>query len=116
FDGASNRLLQLLRIEPVHDVEHAATSRDLEAIVEESRRSGDLPPRLSTVLDRVLDFSDRTARSAMVPRPQVATVRADEPLEDLLRRMARGHSRYPVVGDTVDDVVGVVHLRDLLAL
>ena len=42
FDAASNLLLKALRIEPVHDVEHAATPRDLEAIIDESRDSGDL--------------------------------------------------------------------------
>jgi len=116
FDAASNRLLRMLRIEPVHDVEHTATPRDLEAIIEESRDSGSLPVDLSWLLDRVLDFSDRTVRAAMVPRPRVATVAADQPVEGLLQRMATGHSRYPVIGESVDDVVGVVHLRDVLAL
>lgn len=116
FDAASNVLLRAVRIEPVHDVEHAATPRDLEAIIDESRESGDLPSDLSTLLDRVLDFADRTARAAMIPRPRVATVPADEPVYELVRRMAKGHSRYPVVGDSVDDVVGVVYLRDVLAL
>ncbi len=116
FDAASNLLLRLLRIEPVHDVEHSATSRDLESIIGESRESGELPADLSTLLDRVLDFADNTAREAMIPRPRVATVVATEPLEALVLRMAHGHSRYPVTGDSVDDVVGVVHLRDVLAL
>ena len=116
FDAASNTLLRALRIEPVHDVEHAANPRDLEAIIGESRDSGDLTPDLSTLLDRVLGFADRQARTAMVPRPQVATVRDDEPLAQLATRLATGPSRYPVVHDTVDDVVGVLHLRDLLDL
>ncbi len=116
FDAASNVLLRAVRIEPVHDVEHAATSRDLEAIIDESREQGELPARLSTLLDRVLDFADRTAEEAMIPRPRVDTVRADLPLPELLARMGRGHSRYPVTGASVDDVVGVVFLRDVLAL
>lgn len=116
FDAASNLLLRAVRIEPVHDVEHAATPRDLEAIIDESRASGDLPTELSTLLDRVLDFADRPARAAMIPRPRVATAPADEPLSELVGRMASGHSRYPVVGHGVDDVVGVICLRDVLAL
>ncbi|MCO1659134.1 hemolysin family protein [Pseudonocardia humida] len=116
FDAASNLLLKAVRIEPVHDVEHAATPRDLEAIIDESREQGELPVGLSTLLDRVLDFTDRTAREAMIPRPRVGTVAADVPLPDLVAQMARGHSRYPVTGDGVDDVIGVVHLRAVLAL
>ena len=79
FDQASNLLLKALRIEPVHDVEHAATPRDLEAIIDESRDRGDLPPDLSVLLDRVLDFTDATARAAMIPRPRVATCRPSRP-------------------------------------
>ena len=116
FDAASNALLRVLRIEPVHDVEQSATARDLEAIIDESRDSGELPDDLSLLLDRVLDFADNTAREAMVPRPRVATVPADQPLEELVAQMAHGHSRYPVTGEGVDDVIGIVYLRDVLAL
>jgi len=116
FDQASNLLLKALRIEPVHDVEHAATPRDLEAIIDESRDSGDLPPDLSTLLDRVLDFTEATARAAMIHRPHVATVSADDSVAHLVELMGSGHSRYPVVQDDVDDVIGVICLRDVLAL
>jgi CBS domain containing-hemolysin-like protein len=116
FDAASNLLLRALRIEPVHDVEHSATPRDLEAIIDESRDSGDLDEELSTLLDRVLDFTDTTARSAMIPRPRVTTVPADATVAELVELMASGHSRLPVLGDGADDVVGVICLRDVLAL
>ncbi len=116
FDAASNLLLRALRIEPVHDVEHSATPRDLEAIIDSSRDSGDLDAELSTLLDRVLDFADTTARSAMIARPQVATVPVEATVADVVRIMESGHSRLPVVGDGADDVVGVICLRDVLAL
>ncbi len=116
FDAASNLLLRALRIEPVHDVEHSATPRDLEAIIDESREHGDLDEELSTLLDRVLDFTGRTARAAMIPRPRVTSVSADATLADLVGIMASGHSRLPVLGSGADDVVGVICLRDVLAL
>jgi CBS domain containing-hemolysin-like protein len=116
FDQASNLLLKAVRIEPVHDVEHSATPRDLEHIVAESRDSGDLPAELSTLLDRVLDLHEQTAEHAMIPRPMVATVAEDLPVADAMALMGAGHSRYPVVGDTIDDIVGVVDLRDVLRL
>lgn len=116
FDGASNALLRAVGIQPVHDVDQTATPGDLRAVIQASRTSGDLPPQLSTLLDRVVDFTDRPARAAMIPRPQVATAPADQTLDQLVARMACGHSRYPVVGEGVDDVVGVVHLRDILGI
>jgi CBS domain containing-hemolysin-like protein len=116
FDQASNLLLRTLRIKPVHDVEHAATPRDLEAIIDESRDSGNLPRELSTLLDRVLDFHEHTARAAMIPRPRVASVAVDTTIAQLVELMASRHSRMPVLGGTADDVVGVICLRDVLAL
>ncbi|ASR36386.1 hypothetical protein BAY61_16775 [Prauserella marina] len=116
FDHASNLLLKLVRIEPVHDVEHAATPRDLEHIVAESRDSGDLSGEMSTLLDRVLDLHDRSAEHAMIPRPKVATVSGARPVSDVVELMATGHSRYPVLGDGIDDVRGIVCLRDVLTL
>ncbi|NMN94988.1 hemolysin family protein [Antrihabitans stalactiti] len=115
FDQASNQLLRVLRIEPVHDVEHSANPRDLAHILAESRQTGELPADLSVLLDRILDFPTRTAEHAMIPRPRVDTVRVDEPVDAVLARMGAGHTRYPVVGDSIDDLRGVVHLRDLLA-
>ncbi|NHC45239.1 hemolysin family protein [Motilibacter aurantiacus] len=115
FDQASILFLRALRIEPVHDVEHAATARDLEHIVEESRESGDLPAELSMLLDRILDFPNRPVAHAMIPRPQVDTVETTATVGELRRLMASGHSRYPVLEAEREEVVGVVHLADVLS-
>jgi CBS domain containing-hemolysin-like protein len=114
FDQSSNLLLRALRIEPVHDVEHSAGPRDLEHIVAASRDAGELPRDLSALLDRTLDFPTRTAEHAMIPRSRVDGVSADETAEGVLSKMATGHTRYPVFGEDVDDLLGVVHMLDLL--
>jgi len=114
FDTSSNLLLRALRIEPVQDVEHSATARDLEHIVAESRETGELPVELSTLLDRILDFPTRTAEHAMIPRAHVDVVVADEPIATVWAKMATGHTRYPVIGNSPDDLHGVIHLHDLL--
>lgn len=116
FDQAAALVLRAVRIEPVEDVHHAATPRDLERIVEQSRESGTLPAELSTLLDRTLDFHDRTAGHAMIPRPQVNTVEVDAPVSRVVDLMADGHSRFPVLGHGVDDILGVICLRDILTL
>lgn len=114
FDQSSNALLRALRIEPVHDVDSAATARDLEHIVEQSRDSGDLTPELAVVLDRILDFPRRDAEHAMIPRSRVDTVADTDDLALVRTLMAVGHSRYPVLSADRGDVVGVVHLADVL--
>lgn len=113
FDQSSNLLLKALRIEPVHDVEHSATARDLEHIVAESRESGDLPHELSMVLDRILDFPRQDVEHAMIPRSRVGAVEIHDTVEHVRTEMASGHSRYPVLDD--ERVAGVIHLDDVLA-
>jgi CBS domain containing-hemolysin-like protein len=113
FDHASNALLRALRIEPVHDVEHSATARDLEHIVADSRESGDLPEELSVLLDRILDFPERDVEHAMIPRAHVDVVRPDDTIAHVRSLMGDGHSRYPVIDDD-DAIVGVVHLQDVM--
>lgn len=125
FDAASNALLKLLRIEAVHDVEHSATPRDLTAIIEDSRESGDLSPDVAALLDRAVAFEERSARAAMIPRARVAWVHEDDTLASLVAGLAadptRQHSRYPVLGTLGDGVgepspVGLLSLRDLLSV
>ncbi|MCK6211503.1 hemolysin family protein [Georgenia sp. EYE_87] len=115
FDQASNLLLRALRMEPVHDVEHSATARDLEHIVEESRETGDLSVELSMMLDRILDFPRRTVEHAMIPRSRVDTVEDVDTVGHVRTLMTSGHSRYPVLAENTQDVVGVVHLADVLS-
>lgn len=114
FDKSSNLLLRALRIEPVHDVEHSASVRDLEHIVAESRDAGELPADLSVLLDRVLDFPTRTAEHAMIPRPAVDHLDGATPASEVIAAMSTGHTRYPVIDQTGDEVGGIVHLHDVL--
>ena len=114
FDASSNFLLRLVRIEPVHDVEHSASARDLEHIVEESRESGQIPDELSALLDRILDFPTQTVQHAMVPRTQADVLTYSAKIGDVRILMSTGHSRYPVLAANGEDVLGVVHLVDLL--
>ncbi|MBF8192126.1 HlyC/CorC family transporter [Nonomuraea sp. K274] len=115
FDSAATGLLRRVGIEPVEEVEHGATPEELSRIIEESTRAGELPPRLSDLLERALEFGDRTAEEIMVPRPRVVVLRDSQPISDLLEVMRDcGHSRYPVLGED-GDVTGVTGVRELLS-
>ncbi|GAA0953194.1 hemolysin family protein [Nonomuraea longicatena] len=115
FDSTATALLRRLGIEPVEEVEHGATPEELSRIIAESTQAGELPPRLSELLERALEFGDRNAEEIMVPRPRVIVLRADRPVSELIDTMREyGHSRYPVLG-TDGDVVGVTGVRELLA-
>lgn len=115
FDKAAELFLRVLGIEPVHDVEHAATARDLTHLVGASRESGALPDELSDMLDRVLDFPERDVEHAMIPRSRVDVVEREDTVAEVRGLMATAHTRYPVL-DEDDRILGVVELADVLRL
>ncbi|MGC2941014.1 MULTISPECIES: hemolysin family protein [unclassified Brevibacterium] len=114
FDKASNALLRILGIEPVHDVDHSATRRDLKHIVADSRDGGEIADDDSLILDRILDFPQQTVAHATVPRSRVDVIGVDMSLSEVRDRMAAGHSRYPVL-EADDQVLGTIDLIDVLA-
>ena len=69
------------------------------------------------IIDRTLRFSDMRARDIMIPRSQAVFIRAEErPQEFLPQIVASQHSRFPVIGDDLDDIKGILHAKDLLPL
>ncbi|GGQ44887.1 CBS domain containing-hemolysin-like protein [Actinomadura coerulea] len=115
FDVSANRLVRAVGIEPVEELRHGATLEELGHMIGESGEQ--LQAGHADLLERALAFSERDAEEVMVPRVDVVTVpaaaRAAE-LGDVIA--ASGHTRYPVLGEGVDDVVGVVGLKELVAL
>ncbi|RBJ02548.1 HlyC/CorC family transporter [Micromonospora provocatoris] len=117
FDRAAVRLLRRVGIEPIEELPSGATPQDLEQIIAESREEGHLDAEMSDLLDRGLDFRELTAGEAMVPRVDVHTVRADEPVSRIVELLDTGHSRFPVRGaEGVDDLIGVVGIADVLGV
>ncbi|MFF0317044.1 hemolysin family protein [Micromonospora sp. NPDC005252] len=117
FDRASIRLLRRVGIEPIEELPSGATPADLEQIIAESREEGSLDAEMSTLLDRGLDFRELTAGEAMVPRVDVHTVRAQEPVSRVVELLDTGHSRFPVRGaEGVDDLIGIVGIAEVLGV
>lgn len=116
FDTASNRLLRSVGIEPVEELSQGATPADLQRIITESREGGHLDPDLSFLLKGGLDFRRLTAEQVMTPRVDVHTIAASEPASRVVELLDTGHSRFPVLGEGVDDVLGVVGIAEVLTL
>ncbi|HEY7487818.1 MAG TPA: hemolysin family protein [Streptosporangiaceae bacterium] len=115
FDGAANKVLRAVGVEPVEELHHGATLEELSDIIGESRRSGHLPADLSGLLEHALTFGEHTAGEVMVPRPGVVTVDAGMTVDELLGVIRKtGHTSYPMLGPAVDEIVGVVGVRELV--
>ena len=86
-----------------------------EEVREIVSRHPDLPPKQRAVLDGAFEVADRTLGSVMIPRTSVLSLDADDLAPAAAETLIRGgHSRAPVHQGSLDDVAGVVHLRDLL--
>jgi putative hemolysin len=93
----------------------AVTGTEVELIVNEGEMTGALDHEQSEIIRNVLEFGDVTARDVMVPRTQTISFEISVPVEEILRQVAdAAHSRYPVHREAVDNVVGVLHAKDLL--
>ncbi len=90
------------------------TIEELRRVVEDNR---DLRPYSREILSDVFRASERTLGDVLRPRPDVEFLQADQSVEEVEERVrTSSHSRYPVITDTVDDVVGFVHIRDMLTI
>ncbi|MEV0594505.1 hemolysin family protein [Nonomuraea cavernae] len=117
FDTTANRLLRAVGIEPVEELHHGATLEELSHIIGESEAHGRLPGSQADVLERALAFSEHTAEEVMVPRVEVITIRGTATVVELDELIAtHGHTHYPVLSGTLDEVIGLVSLRDVAAV
>jgi len=115
FDGAANRLLRLVGVEPVEELRGAVSTEELDLIVDSSAESGHLSQGQAALLERAIDFGELEASDAMVPWNRVVTIDAHATAADLRDLMASTHSRFPVV-DVEGHVTGIVHAKDLLGV
>jgi CBS domain containing-hemolysin-like protein len=115
FTGLTNLALRLLRIEPGGEHESAITAEELELLVQTSHRAGALEDTERDLLSNVFDFADLSVYQVMIQRRDMVGVPIDISLDDLLEIGERSpHSRFPVYEETLDNVVGVIHIKDLL--
>ncbi|WP_062229400.1 hemolysin family protein [Aureimonas frigidaquae] len=95
--------------------DQTVTEEEVKAMIAEGTQSGVFEPKEREMIEGVLRIADRTARSVMVPRPDVFWVSIQDPFESVLDEIhSSGHSRIPVAGDNPDDIIGVVQAKDLL--
>ena len=112
LNGSANWLLRRVGVEPREELSGSRSASELAALVRRSAEQGTLDESTATLLTNSLDFSTLTAVDVMTDRLRLATVRRDDTAADVLRAArATGHSRFPVIGESSDDIVGVVPLR-----
>ena len=115
LNGVSNGAVRLIGLEPKEELASAHTPEELAAVLAQSRREGTIEGSQADLLRGALDLAERPVRDVMVPRDQIVAVTLRTPMAEVERLVnERGHSRIPVIGRDLDDIVGFVHVKDLL--
>lgn len=116
LNGIGNGLLRLFGIHrKAGGAEGLTTAQDLAYIVRESQAGGLLRSDAARVVQELLEFGDLTVREVMVPRVRVVGISLGASIEDIRRTLrAAPHTRYPVYEGTIDKIIGILHVKDLL--
>jgi CBS domain containing-hemolysin-like protein len=116
-NGSANALLRLFGVEPLDELSHVRTLPELAVLFQASAAQGTIAGSASVLVRRSIRFGEKSAADALVPRVDVVAVGEEATAADLVRISAEtGHSRLPVYGRDLDDIVGVVHVRSVHAV
>ena len=88
---------------------------EIEELIEEHQEEEPIDPHERRLLRNILNLHELSASSVMVPRADIFALADDTPFAEITKRMVeQGHSRVPVYHDSLDDVIGMLHIKDLL--
>ena len=117
LNSTANALLRVIGIEPKEELSSARTAEELRSLLRRSASQGSLDRDTATLLARTLAFSDHTASDVMTPRPRLASIDRSATAEAVVHLARRtGYSRFPVIDDDIDDVVGLVHIKQAVGV
>ncbi len=117
LNGSANALLHRMGIEPQEELSSARSAAELASLVQHSAESGTLAVGTADLLTRSITMEGLTAEDVMTDRGRMTSLMEEDTAEDVIEAArTSGHSRFPIIGSTSDDVVGLVNLRGAIAV
>ena len=112
----SNMVLRLFGVTAQHGTD-AHTSDELRMLLDQSKQSGEIQDSEHELIENVFQFNDRMVKQIMVPRTKLSALDVHAPAEEILDVIfAEGFSRMPVYEGNIDNIVGVLNVKDLLPI
>jgi putative hemolysin len=113
---SSDGILRLLGLEPPGEERGVHSEAELKMLLSRSTQEGEIEQQEQEMLYKVFDFADKEVSAVMVPRPQVVALSVDLPPEECLAAVIDSpYTRYPVYRESLDTIVGILHVRDLFS-
>ncbi|UGY90341.1 hemolysin family protein [Streptomyces gobiensis] len=117
LNAAANRLVRLFGVQPAEELASARTPGELVSLARHSARAGAIEQETADLFVRTLSLGELTAENVMTPRVRVSALQPSATAADVVNlTRATGLSRFPVYRERLDDIVGIVHLKDALAV
>ncbi|MCG6982142.1 MAG: hemolysin family protein [Deltaproteobacteria bacterium] len=114
--GIWQRIASLLKFRHRKKPSQPDLQREIKQLIDVGEEEGLLSEDEGDMIESILSFRDTLAREIMVPRPDAVIISADTPIEMLLQLVIQeGHSRFPVHDGSIDNIIGVLHVKDLLS-
>jgi len=114
FNKLSNSIIRLFGGE-IKPAPQFLTEEEMMAMISIGEEEGAIEKEEKEMLHRVFEFGDKKVSEAMVPRTEIVSVPEDAVIEDAIELLAaNGYSRYPVIKETVDNIIGVLYVKDIL--
>ncbi|MDX6455966.1 MAG: magnesium and cobalt exporter, family [Gaiellaceae bacterium] len=111
---STDAVLHLLGLEPPSAEREPLSEAELRMLLSRSSEQGEIEHEEQQMIDKVFVFGDKDVADVMVPRPEVVAISAELPSEEALAAVLDSpYTRYPVYGESLDDIIGVLHVRDL---
>ena len=108
-------ILRALGLQPPGAEHEAHSEAELRMLLSSSADQGEIEHEEQEMLYKVFDFADKEVSDVMVPRPEVTAISIALPAEEALKAVLESpYTRYPVYRESLDDIVGVLHIRDLI--
>jgi CBS domain containing-hemolysin-like protein len=115
LEWSTEAILRALGLEPPGAESEAHSEAELRMLLSSSAEQGEIEHGEQEMLYKVFDFADKEVSDVMVPRPEVAAIAISLPPEEALQAVLDSpYTRYPVYRESLDDIVGVLHVRDLV--
>ena len=117
LNGIGNFGLRLIGLPPAKGHQMVHSVDELKLVIDASHRGGALDALEKDLLTKVFKFGDLVARQVMVPRTDISCIHVNANLEEVVDVASRtGHTRFPVFQKDIDDIVGVLHMKDVVQL
>jgi CBS domain containing-hemolysin-like protein len=117
LNASGNAIVRSLGIEPKEELSSARTAEELSSLVRRSASLGALNAQTATLLTKTLALSQLVAADVMTPRTRMASLHKDDSVADVIELSIKtGYSRFPIIEDSSDDVVGVAHVKKAAAI